>query len=175
VGAYSYNAQGILRMLQSVCRHSGNLLLNIGPRADGAVPTEAVEPLETVGRWLAAHGDAVYGPLHRSAPHAANGTCGFTQRGNKLYAWQWIWTDDLIFGGFATKLKSVRTVPGGQDVAFKQTPAQIIIPSLPGDARDTIAKVTVLELEFEEPPVHRFCLAYPQLHRGRDWLAETRS
>jgi hypothetical protein len=39
-------------------------------------------------------------------------------------------------------------------------------------ARDAIANVSVLELEFEAPPVHRRRMIYPQLHQGRDWLAE---
>ena len=170
---YSYNAQGILRMLHTVCSKSGNLLLNIGPMANGDVPPEAVAPLKTVGKWLAAYGKAaVYGNLESGTIQAASGTGQFTQRGNKVYFWQWIWTDELIFGGFMTKLKAIRTVPGGKKIGFKQTDRQIIVDRRPAKLRDPIANVTVLELEFEAPPVHRRGSAYPQLHGGRAYLKE---
>ena len=60
---YSYNAQRILKMLNTCCKQGGNLLLNIGPAPDGSVPVEAVEPLTTVGDWLMENGRAVYGRL----------------------------------------------------------------------------------------------------------------
>ena len=39
-------------MLYEVTKESGNLLLNIGPKADGTIPEEAIEPLEAVGKWV---------------------------------------------------------------------------------------------------------------------------
>lgn len=36
--AYAYNAQRILRMLNTCSNGCGNLLLNIGPAPDGSVP-----------------------------------------------------------------------------------------------------------------------------------------
>ncbi|MBI5835103.1 MAG: alpha-L-fucosidase [Armatimonadetes bacterium] len=169
---YSYNAQGILRMLHTVCSGSGNLLLNIGPQVDGSVPAEAVEPLKTVGQWLAANGEAVYGRLDQATAGTASGVGSFSQRGNKLYFWQWIWTDQLILGGFETKLLSIKALPGGQSVGFRQTERQIIVDPRPAELRDPIANVTIFELEFEAPPVQRRCSAYPQLHGGRQWVAD---
>jgi alpha-L-fucosidase len=169
---YSYNAQGILRMLHTVCNKGGNLLLNIGPTIEGDVPAEAIQPLQTVGKWLAAHGEAVYGALDRCDISVASGTGALTQRGNKLYFWQWIWSDALILGGFHTRLKAIRTVPGGESVGFTQTDRQIVVDPRPETLRDPIANVTVLELEFEDAPEHHRCVAYPQLHGGKDWLAE---
>jgi alpha-L-fucosidase len=167
---YSYNAHGILRMLQTVCASGGNLLLNIGPKPDGGVPAEAIAPLQTVGRWLEAHGDAVYGLLTPCQIRAASGTGRFTQRGNKLYFWQYIRSPQLIFGGFETKLKSIRLVPSGTEVAFQQTRRQILVEPPPQAQCDPVANITVFEMEFEEPPVHHRCSAYPQLHVGEDLL-----
>jgi alpha-L-fucosidase len=167
---YSYNAHGILRMLQTVCASGGNLLLNIGPKPDGGVPAEAIEPLQTVGRWLKAHGDAVYGPLTPCEVRAASGTGRFTQKGNTLYFWQYIRSPQLIFGGFETKLKSMRLVPSGTPVEFEQTQRQIVVKVPPQAQYDPIANITVFEMEFEAPPVHKRCSAYPQLHVGEDLL-----
>lgn len=166
---YSYNAHGILRMLQTVCQSGGNLLLNIGPMPDGRVPPEAIEPLKTVGRWLKVYGDdAVYGTLTPSQVGRASGTGRFTQKGNKLYFWQMIRSDQLIFGGFQTKLKALRLLPDRTPVAFTQTDRQIVVDVPPAEAYDPIANLTVFELEFEEMPVHHRCSAYPQLHVGED-------
>ena len=49
---FSHSAQQIVRMLYEVTKESGNLLLNIGPKADGTIPEEAIEPLEAVGKWV---------------------------------------------------------------------------------------------------------------------------
>jgi alpha-L-fucosidase len=39
----------------------GNLLLDIGPKADGTIPDEQVEILEELGRWTNKHAEAIYG------------------------------------------------------------------------------------------------------------------
>lgn len=49
-----------LHMLIDVVSKNGNLLLNVGPRADGTIPAEQVEILEVMGRWLATNGEAIF-------------------------------------------------------------------------------------------------------------------
>jgi alpha-L-fucosidase len=39
----------------------GNYILNVGPMADGTIPAPSQDVLRTVGRWLRANGEAVYG------------------------------------------------------------------------------------------------------------------
>ncbi|MCL1952728.1 MAG: alpha-L-fucosidase, partial [Oscillospiraceae bacterium] len=53
---YAYNAQRIIRMLNTCAMGGGNLLLNIGPAPDGSVPRDAAEPLEKTGQWLRENG-----------------------------------------------------------------------------------------------------------------------
>lgn len=38
----------------------GNLLLNVGPRADGSIPELQLERLHGLGRWLDVHGEAIF-------------------------------------------------------------------------------------------------------------------
>jgi alpha-L-fucosidase len=57
---YSSGQRLLLTLLDTVSR-GGNLLLNIGPTADGRIPVEMQDRLDYLGRWLAANGEAVYG------------------------------------------------------------------------------------------------------------------
>ena len=58
----------------------GNLLLDIGPKADGTIPGEQVEILKELGRWTKKHSEAVYGTRagipfeHFYGPSALNKT-----------------------------------------------------------------------------------------------------
>jgi alpha-L-fucosidase len=51
----------IIHLLADVVSKNGNLMLNIGPRADGTIPQGAQDTLRSVGRWLKANGEAIYG------------------------------------------------------------------------------------------------------------------
>ena len=110
---------------------------------------------------------AVYGKLDACNMSRASEGSHYATRPEALFLAMDLNEDQLILGGFATRLKAIRTVPDGKAVGFRQTARQIIVEPRPASARDTIANVTVLELEFEETPVHHHCSAYPQLHTER--------
>jgi alpha-L-fucosidase len=42
---------------------NGYLLLNVGPKADGSIPPEAVDRLTAIGRWLEVNGEAIFGTV----------------------------------------------------------------------------------------------------------------
>jgi alpha-L-fucosidase len=51
----------LIRIFAEVLSMGGNLLLDIGPRADGSIPSKQVEALKELGRWTALHAEAIYG------------------------------------------------------------------------------------------------------------------
>ena len=50
----------IIHMLADVVAKNGNLMLNIGPRADGSIPDAERDILLAIGRWLQVNGEAIY-------------------------------------------------------------------------------------------------------------------
>lgn len=51
----------IIRIFADCIGLGGNLLLDIGPKADGTIPSEQVEILKELGRWTKKHQEAIYG------------------------------------------------------------------------------------------------------------------
>lgn len=51
----------VVHQLIDIVSKNGNLLLNIGPRADGTIPEEIQQVLLDVGAWLNINGEAIYG------------------------------------------------------------------------------------------------------------------
>ncbi|CAM4074064.1 alpha-L-fucosidase [Saccharibacillus endophyticus] len=50
----------IIRDLVDIVSKNGNLLLNVGPKADGSIPEEDRQILLDIGAWLHANGEAIY-------------------------------------------------------------------------------------------------------------------
>ena len=64
------SAKTMLFTLMDVVSKNGNMLLNVGPMADGTIPEMQKKPLLELGTWLKVNGEAVYGTraslLHKS-------------------------------------------------------------------------------------------------------------
>lgn len=68
----NYKSAGrILHQLIDVVAKNGNLLLDVGPRADGTIPDEIQARLRTIGAWLKVNGEAIYDS--RPAEHFGEG------------------------------------------------------------------------------------------------------
>jgi len=83
--------EGLVHMLADIVSKNGNLLLNVGPMADGTVPAAQVTRLQAMGTWLGVNGDAIFGsrPWTRAEGVTTDGTpVRFTRSGDgsRLYA-----------------------------------------------------------------------------------------
>lgn len=79
----------LVELLVDTVSKNGNLLLNVGPRADGTIPELQAARLRGLGRWLAVNGEAIYStrPWTRAAAKTAEGVdVRFTRKGETLYA-----------------------------------------------------------------------------------------
>lgn len=66
----------LIRSFADIVAHGGNLLLNVGPRADGSIPDIQQSLLRTLGTWLKTNGAAIYGARRLATPSgtASDGT-----------------------------------------------------------------------------------------------------
>ena len=56
-----HTGRQLILMLIDIVSRGGNLLLDIGPRADGGIPVVMEERLTQLGEWLRPNGEAIYG------------------------------------------------------------------------------------------------------------------
>jgi len=54
------NGDEFIGAIVDIVSKNGNLLLNVGPKADGTIPADVKEALLTIGSWLGTYGDAIY-------------------------------------------------------------------------------------------------------------------
>jgi alpha-L-fucosidase len=83
------DADELVRMFVDIVARGGNLLLNVGPTADGTVPWQQAQRLLALGWWLRVNGQAIYGtrPWTRSDGWTADAArVRFTCTDDYLYA-----------------------------------------------------------------------------------------
>jgi alpha-L-fucosidase len=78
----------LVELLVKTVANGGNLLLNIGPRADGTIPELQLQRLRQLGDWLRINGEAIYGTKlwikTEDKVLEGNDVC-FTSKDNNLY------------------------------------------------------------------------------------------
>ena len=110
-GEENKSPEQIVHDLIDIVSKNGNLLLNIGPRADGTITDEQKAVLLSIGKWLDINGDAIYDtrPWKKFGEGDAEPTKGsfsdneataytvrdirFTTKGNDFYAIVLNWDD----------------------------------------------------------------------------------
>lgn len=140
----------VVDMLATVAQGRGNLLMNIGPRGDGAIPEPSVKIMETVGDWLKRCGECIYDTdlftfdLRERGDHRGD-WCShgpFTAKGNHLYLLVRRWPGStLTIAGVQAKVERVSLLGDGRDCAFTQTDGRVVVTGLPAAAPDPLCPV----------------------------------
>ena len=90
-GSWGYNAWDnffkpadmLIRKLVECVSKGGNLLLNVGPDAEGRIPDRSLETLAEIGKWMDKNSASIYGCGKAGLPKPEYGR--ITRNGNKLY------------------------------------------------------------------------------------------
>ena len=72
-----------IHLLVNVAGRDGNLLMNVGPRADGTIQPSHVERLKEIGTWLGKYGESIYET--RGGPFMPGKYGASTHRGQRVY------------------------------------------------------------------------------------------
>lgn len=83
------SVEELVRSFVDIVSKNGNLLLDVGPMADGSIPALQRERLLGLGAWLQANGDAIFGtrPWLTAAGATLDGIpVRFTQKAGAVYA-----------------------------------------------------------------------------------------
>ena len=158
------SARDCVEYLVTAARGGGNYLLNIGPKASGAIPAASVRVLRRMGDWLSRNGEAVYGSERSDLlSSSAAQTCKFptagvylqgmsnvhgiwTLKGRTAYLHVFAWPgSEITVGALRCKVNSARLLATGKRIKFRQKPNQLFLRGLPEKMPDYPATVIALE------------------------------
>jgi len=150
VGDTNYKSpQQLLALLVSCVSRNGNLLLNVGPDADGRIPLPAVERLGAIGNWMRTNGVAIYGA--GSSPLTTWGLGWSTRVGNKLYLLIQRWPGPTVpFAWCGNRVLSAKLLATDEPARIVQQGDRVWLRDLPQYAPDP--NMSVIELTVEGEP-----------------------
>ncbi len=120
----------LLKKLVECVSKGGNLLLNVGPDAQGRFPDRALATLAEMGRWMDKNGRSIYGCGPAGLPKPDFGR--YTRRGDRLYAH--IFENTVgplpLFGVDKDRILSIRRLADGSEVELSRSWVHSDYPSL---------------------------------------------
>jgi alpha-L-fucosidase len=157
--ATDYEWKSTSTLLKSLINNvslNGNLLLNIGPRANGDVPFEISQRLLEMGKWLEINGESIYGTqafnLSKDQHDWGKITTKKTKTGTKIYLhiFNWPLNKQIYLTGIKSKPDKIYLLPDKQKAPLDFTHYDVFTKiQLPEIQPDLYVSVIVLEYNNE--------------------------
>lgn len=143
----------LIRMLVDIASKGGNLLLNVGPTAEGLIPDSSVVRLKQIGLWMQQNGESIYGTSASPFFKLPWGRCTTkkTEKEQLLYLHVFNWPNDgvLRVPGLKAKIRDIYLLSNPkQKFAWKFEDGDVIIHA-PAVIFDPINTVIVVKVKGE--------------------------
>jgi alpha-L-fucosidase len=135
----------VVRLLCDIVSKGGNLLLNIGPDAQGRVPEPAQATLRGVGAWMRVHGEAIYGTTASPFQRLPWGRA--TQKSGTLYLMVFDWpADGRLLVPMKGEARQASLLGSSQDLTWRRSAGEggrldIRLPKAPVDAACSVVRL----------------------------------
>ncbi len=134
----------VVRLLCDIVSKGGNLLLNIGPDAEGRMPEPAQRALRGVGAWLQVHSDAIFGTT--ASPFTKLPWGRATRKGDTLYLMVFDWPENGTLHVPARASCGVAKLLGSEAAITVTASARGLVIALPPRPIDAACSVVAVPL-----------------------------
>ena len=136
----------LIEILVETSSKGGNLLLNVGPDGEGAVPAESVDRLQALAGWMRTHGEAIHGT---SASPFDGTSFRATRKERRLNVFLPAWPAqrELLLPGIRTAPVRARMLG---DRGRERLPAHVVdagvVVTLPERASNAVCSVLAIDM-----------------------------
>lgn len=147
----------IITIFVDVVSNGGNLLLDIGPKADGTIPAEQIQVLQELGAWNDRNGEAIFNTLPGIRQGHFYGPTTLSKDSTALYLFLYgKVSGSILVKGLSNKIEDISVL--GTDlhlthkvvgkISWSQVPGLVYI-QVPEQGQDPY--VTVLKVKLDKP------------------------
>ncbi|NUN99617.1 MAG: alpha-L-fucosidase [Saprospiraceae bacterium] len=147
----------IITIFVDVVSNGGNLLLDLGPKADGSIPEEQIQVLRELGAWNDKHGEAIFNTLPGIRQGHFYGPTTLSKDSTTLYLFlHGKRSGSILLKGLSNKIEDIAIL--GTDVhlphkvvgkiSWSEAPGLVYI-DIPEHGQDPY--VTVLKVRLDKP------------------------
>lgn len=142
------SANMIIRTLVDCISMGGNLLLDIGPKADGSIPQEQIAILKGLGRWTRKHQEAIYSTREGLPPGHFFGKTALSKDKKKVYLFlEQNNNNSLTVNGLNNDINNIYIVGYPDKLTYKKegTTLTVEIPKQLEDQDVTVVCITLAD------------------------------
>ena len=110
----------VISIFVDAVSNGGNLLLDIGPKADGTIPSEQIQILKELGKWNKKNGEAIFGCLGGIPQGHFYGPTTLSKDSTVLYLFLHSKTNgQVMLKGLDSKIESIEVLGNGSKLKHK--------------------------------------------------------